>query len=139
VYMDPRRWKVALLVTYHPLGNIGRCLHLMGQIDSALACYQKSALLLEKAQRQHIVNQGYIRAWVAELLIGRNQVTLAYIFLRAAYLRWQQTSPPKAARVQQLGAGIRNRIKDIHKIDSLAVESVWHDWILGNNLDTVFG
>ena len=29
-------------------GNIGRCLHLMGQIDPALICYRKSAILIEK-------------------------------------------------------------------------------------------
>src|SRR5206468_2226343 len=28
-------------------GNIGRCLHFMGQVDAALVCYQKSALLIE--------------------------------------------------------------------------------------------
>jgi tetratricopeptide (TPR) repeat protein len=57
-------------------GNIGRCLHLMGQVDSALACYQKSALLLERARVQHAMNQGFIRAWVAELLVARQQITL---------------------------------------------------------------
>lgn len=119
-------------------GNIGRCLHLMGQIDSALICYQKSALLLEKASRQHIVNQGYIRAWIAELLIGREQFTLAYIFLRAAYLKWEQASPPKAIRVHQLELGVRERIKDPAKIDSLAVEGICRDWILGKNLDLEF-
>lgn len=120
-------------------GNIGRCLHLMGQIDSALICYQKSALLLEKAPQQHTVNQGYIRAWIAELLIGREQFTLAYIFLRAAYLKWEQASPPKAIRVHQLELGIRDRIKDPTKVDPLEVEGICRDWILGKNLDLEFG
>jgi hypothetical protein len=30
-------------------GNIGRCLQLMGQVDAALVCYQKSALLIVSA------------------------------------------------------------------------------------------
>lgn len=36
----------------HYYGNIGRCLHFMGQIDAALVCYQKSALLLEAGSGQ---------------------------------------------------------------------------------------
>ncbi len=44
-------------------GNIGRCLQFMGQIESALTCYQKSALLLEKnPQYEHVMNQGYIKS-----------------------------------------------------------------------------
>jgi hypothetical protein len=30
-------------------GNVGRCLHLMGQIEPALACYRKSAELIESS------------------------------------------------------------------------------------------
>ena len=94
--------------------------------------------MLEKAAEQHLVNQGYIRSWIAELLIGREQFTLAYIFLRAAYLKWEQTSPPKAFRVRQLELGLKDRLTDHARIDSLAVEGICRDWILGKNLDLEF-
>jgi hypothetical protein len=116
-------------------GNIGRCLHLMGQVDGALVCYQKSALLLEKARDQHIVNQGYIRQWIGELLVGRQETKLAYIFLRAAYLKWQQTSPPKALRVKQLEMRLKAQLSGVPDLDDLAVERVCLDWILGKNMD----
>lgn len=120
-------------------GNVGRCLHLMGQIDGALACYQKSALLLEKARHQHIVNQGYIRQWVAELLVGRSQNKLAYVFLRAAYSKWEQTSPPKALRVKQLEMNLKDQLTNLPECDDVTVERVCLDWILGKNVDTIFG
>lgn len=71
-------------------GNIGRCLHFMGQIDSALVCYQKSALLLEKYEVEGILKQGFIRRWIGELLIAKGQYTLGAYFLEAARLRWKK-------------------------------------------------
>jgi tetratricopeptide (TPR) repeat protein len=118
----------------HYYGNIGRYLHFMGQIEEALACYQKSALLLEKARHEHVVNQGYIRAWVAELLVAREQTKLAYAFYRAAYLKWRQTSPPRASRVEQNVRLLKSRIGDSHKLDE-AAETICRDWILGKHVD----
>jgi tetratricopeptide (TPR) repeat protein len=118
-------------------GNIGRCLHLMGQVDGALVCYQKSALLLERGRHQHIVNQGYIRQWVGELLIGRKLSKLAFVFLRAAFLKWEQTSPPKALRAKQLGMSLKEQL-NIPDIDDEAVERACLDWIMGKNMDIVF-
>ena len=40
-------------------GNIGRCLHLMGQIDPAIICYRKSAILLQSQGSEHVENQGF--------------------------------------------------------------------------------
>jgi tetratricopeptide (TPR) repeat protein len=122
----------------HYYGNIGRCLHLMGQVDSALVCYQKSALLLEKARVEHVVNQGFIRAWVAELLVARQQITLAYVFFRAAYLKWRQTAPPRAAQVKETAQQFKNRVSDSIDINDLSVEAVWIKWTLGENLDARF-
>src|SRR5581483_4157131 len=43
-------------------GNIGRCLHFMGQIESALVCYQKSALLLERGpERENVGHRAFAR------------------------------------------------------------------------------
>ena len=119
-------------------GNVGRCLHLMGQIDSALACYQKSALLLEKARVQRAINQGFIRAWVAELLVARQQITLAYIFYRAAYLKWQQAAPPRATMVKQTMRQFRDRVSSSTNVDDLRVEAAWTDWMLGEDIDAKF-
>jgi len=119
-------------------GNIGRCLHLMGQVDSALACYQKSALLLERARVEHVLNQGYIRAWAAELLVARQQITLAYVFYRAAYLKWQQAAPPKAARVKEVAQQFKARVNESVDLEDSSVEGIWIDWILGENVDAKF-
>jgi tetratricopeptide (TPR) repeat protein len=54
-------------------GNIGRCLHLMGQIDPAIICYRKSAILLQGDEDQHVENQGFIRRWIGELLLAKGE------------------------------------------------------------------
>jgi hypothetical protein len=79
----------------------------MGQIDAALICYQKSAILVEKSR--HVVNQGFIRQWIGELLVSRQQFGLAALFFRAAYLKWEHASPPRASRAMQLAARGENR------------------------------
>lgn len=117
-------------------GNVGRCLHFMGQIDSALICYQKSALLIEKdTMNEHILNQGYIRAWIGELLVAREQFTLGAAFFRAAFLKWEQTYPMKAATVLQLSKQVRERASGSPSIDDGSVEKTFLDWILGRSLD----
>jgi tetratricopeptide (TPR) repeat protein len=122
----------------HYYGNVGRCLHLMGQLEGALACYQKSALLLEKTGQRHIVNEGFSRAWIGELLLARGQTTLAGIFYRAAHFKWQQTAPPRAARVQQVLSGLGKEIVEITALNEREIENVCLDWILGGNLDSSF-
>lgn len=83
-------------------GNIGRCFHLMGQIDSALVCYTKSARLVEKEDDDgDQENQAFIRQWIGELLISKKEVSTALYFLVAAREKWRMVSPPKAERVQR--------------------------------------
>jgi tetratricopeptide (TPR) repeat protein len=119
----------------HYYGNIGRCLHFMGQVEEALVCYQKSALLLEKARHEHVLNQGHIRAWIAELLVARKQTRLAYAFYKAAYIKWRETSPPRASRAEQSALPLRHRIGDFsHRLDE-AAETICRDWILGKHVD----
>src|SRR5450432_918836 len=63
----------------HHYGNIGRCLHFMGQVEPALVCYQKSALILERRSASgNVLNKGYVRMWIGELLYGRGELTLAF-------------------------------------------------------------
>ncbi len=118
-------------------GNIGRCLHFMGQVDQALVCYQKSALLIQRSSRgERIVNQGYIRRWVGELLVARNEVDLGAIFLEAARLKWEEVSPPKAQQIIALQKQIENRVSYSPPMSKQAVERKFLDWISGQNIST---
>lgn len=121
-------------------GNIGRCLHFMGQTDAALVCYQKSALLIEKGpSTQHVLNQGYIRAWIGELLAARGQVKLAKVFLRASHDKWEHIAPPKAARALAMSKQLQSTFEaDLEGMTSGDLEKVCLDWILGHGLDTEF-
>ncbi|HLK08920.1 MAG TPA: SIR2 family protein [Candidatus Angelobacter sp.] len=113
-------------------GNIGRCLHFLGQVDEALICYQKSALLLEKkTESEHVLNQGFIRAWIGELLVAKEEFQLAAMFLRAAYLKWENVSPPKAANVISMLDQVRLRFKDPKPVNDSTVEKIFLDWIKG--------
>jgi len=81
-------------------GNIGRCLHMMGQIDTALICYRKSARAVEQENdTDHLENQAYIRQWIGELLLLRHEKDAAKIFLKSSHAKWSIVSPPKAAKV----------------------------------------
>ncbi len=120
-------------------GNVGRCLHFMGQIDAALICYQKSALVIEKRlQGYHVRNQGYIRTWIGELLAAREQYRLAGAFFQAAYLKWSQVSPPKAASVLLQVDLMRTRVPGNSWISDEDVERVFLDWMLGRNVDAKY-
>ncbi len=118
-------------------GNIGRSLHLMGQIDSALICYQKSALLIEKdSRREHFLHQGYIRAWIGELLFGRGQLRLAEVFYRAACLKWEKVFPEMAAKLSVIGEEIRKQTQSSARVADLELENIIRDWILGRDVDS---
>jgi tetratricopeptide (TPR) repeat protein len=113
-------------------GNIGRCLHFMGQVDSALICYQKSALLIERQPKhQHVLNQGYIRRWIGELLVARQEYKLAAVFLEAARLKWLDVSPPKAAQIIRLKRQLGSQLPDISSMSNDEIERTCLDWISG--------
>lgn len=117
-------------------GNIGRCLHFMGQIDLALVCYQKSALLIEKRHKhQHVLNQGYIRRWIGELLLARKNYRLVAVFLEAARLKWLQVSPPKAADVIAIRRQLGAQLPDVSGTSEEEVERMCLDWISGRISD----
>jgi len=120
----------------HYYGNVGRCLHFMGQIDSALVCYQKCALLIEQDPiRDNVVHQAYIRTWIAELLEAREHFKLAYVFFRTAHRKWEHASPPQAVRTRLRCEQIEAQFADYQKIDDLTVERMCRDWVLGRSLD----
>ncbi len=135
--VDPEEFEEQRGGAYY--GNIGRCLHFLGQIDAALVCYQKSALLVEKdLKNEHVLNQGYIRLWIGELLVGREQIGLAYAFIKAAHLKWEQVYPDKASKAQQLAEQIRARVSPRSELGDSRVEKVCIDWILGRSVDSQF-
>ena len=82
-------------------GNIGRCLFLTSRLDEALVCYVKSAQLLEES-RTHSdrLNKGYIRSWIAELLVQQERFELAAASYRAAVCMWHDSAPPRAAQAK---------------------------------------
>ena len=81
-------------------GNVGRCLHFMGQVDPALACYQKSVSLAQKSENAYgIENQAFIREWIGELLEARGEAFDAAAFLIAAAAKWARISPDRSDRV----------------------------------------
>jgi tetratricopeptide (TPR) repeat protein len=116
-------------------GNTGRCLHFMGQVDGALVCYQKSALLLEKAPTTHVTNQGFIRRWIGELLMARKQYRLAAIFLEAARLKWEQVAPPRAKDIGILQSQLERESPGATSLTDVNVEQICRDWILGRHMD----
>jgi tetratricopeptide (TPR) repeat protein len=134
---DPHELDEAAGGAYY--GNIGRCLHFMGQIDEALICYQKSALLIEKDPgTEHVLNQGYIRTWIGELLVGREQLRLAEFFFRAAHLKWQQVAPPKASKLMLIAKQLKSRVPESSDMSDREIEQICLDWIMGRNLDTQY-
>jgi hypothetical protein len=82
-------------------GNVGRCLHLTGQIDPALICYRKSALLLQKDRHPHVENQGFIRSWIGELLVAKGDFCSAKAFLQASKSKWRLVAPQRALTMDE--------------------------------------
>ena len=82
-------------------GNIGRCLFLKGDLEEAAVCLVKSAKLLEDGRREaNRLNKGYIRWWMAELLVLEESFEFATAFFRAAECMWSVSSPPRAMQVR---------------------------------------
>ena len=74
----------------------------MGRLDEALICYVKSAQLLEESQNNEhlLLNKGYIRSWIAELLVRQEKFDLSAASYRAAVCMWEDSSPPRAAQAR---------------------------------------
>ncbi|MCK0128171.1 SIR2 family protein [Erythrobacter sp. F6033] len=90
-------------------GNVGRCLHLMGQKDDALRCYRKSMRLLERDNAANTMsNRAYARAWIGEIhqTNGRTEEAIAF-FVDAA----RQLGAAAPMRVRKLSDQI-NSIKE---------------------------
>ena len=83
-------------------GNIGRCLYIKKELNEALVCYVKSARLLQQV-RDYVdrLNRGYVRLWIAEVVIHNGEIELGAMFLRASMYTWEECSPPRAEQAKQ--------------------------------------
>jgi tetratricopeptide (TPR) repeat protein len=110
-------------------GNIGRCLHLMGQIDTALICYRKCAAAVEQENVvDHLENQAYIRQWIGELLLARGELEAGKIFLKASHAKWEIVSPPRAEGVAKTFAENFGS-SDLGELSQAACEQFALSWI----------
>ncbi|WP_158789042.1 SIR2 family protein [Granulicella sp. L46] len=117
-------------------GNVGRCLDFMGQIDTALICYQKSAILIEKdARNEHVMNQGYIRRWIGELLLSKGDEELGAIFLEAARRKWEFASPQRASQIEKLQLDVAPAVQQRLHSSTAKPEEVVLNWIKGKSKD----
>jgi tetratricopeptide (TPR) repeat protein len=113
-------------------GNIGRCLHLMGQIEPALTCYRKSAILLEKDQNlNHAENKAFARKWIGELQIAKRQFCLAKTFLDASRLRFEVVSPPRVSEIDRILSSFYEKILDCDVLRGQDIERFCIAWIFG--------
>jgi tetratricopeptide (TPR) repeat protein len=110
-------------------GNIGRCLHLMGQIDPALICYRKSALLLQKDRNPHVENQGFVRSWIGELLVAKGDVCSAKAFLQAAKSKWRLVAPQRAFSMDEKLKEIESQTVDCMALNISNSERYVLAWI----------
>ena len=117
-------------------GNIGRCLFYDGRFDEAQACYIKSAQLLEESRSEsYRNNKGYIRYWIAELSIHRNEPKLAAALLRAAACTWKCSAPQRAAQAEEkLEALIseNSKLSSYRNIEDWKVEAEFRSWLVNH-------
>ena len=114
-------------------GNIGRCLFLDGCLDEALVCYVKSAQLLEES-RDHSdrINKGYIRFWIAELLVQHDEFELAAASCRASICIWMDSSPPRATQAKDMLETLVTKHPELHTYiekSDFEVEGIYTRWL----------
>ena len=114
-------------------GNIGRCLFLTNRLDEALICYVKSAQLLEESHAHpDRLNKGYIREWIAELLMQQEEFELAAASYRAAVCMWDDFSPPRAAQAKNRLETLVTEHPELHSyLDEVdwKVEEAFRSWL----------
>ena len=114
-------------------GNIGRCLFVADRLGEARICYVKSAQLLEKddgADAQ--LNRGYIRDWIAELLVKQEEYALAAATYRAAVCMWEDCSPPRSEQARKKLQGLIGEHPEVagHEEEvRWKVEEVYRRWL----------
>ena len=116
-------------------GNIGRCLFFMERFDEALICYVKSAQLLQEGKSNlDCLNRGYIRFWIAELLLLKGENDLAAAFLRAAICIWTDVSPPRSALAEAKLSALMNENEELRQYvtkECWKMEGMFARWLDG--------
>jgi tetratricopeptide (TPR) repeat protein len=102
-------------------GNVGRCLHLIGQLDSALVVYRKVARLFER-DGADALNHGYLRFWVGQILQRLGRIEDALFFYILAIHKWESISPFKAAEAQ---ARLEDLVGDHPNLETLLGTPIW--------------
>jgi hypothetical protein len=106
-------------------GNIGRCLWFNSDLDRAVICYKRSAVLLEKEEgAKTIINQGYARAWIAEVLVARREFDLAYYFMRTAASRWKKVAPPRALDIERKIVELREKLQPFEAFAGMSDDEI---------------
>lgn len=122
----------------HYYGNVGRCLQIMGQIDTALICYRKSAALLERTENSEpLTSRAYIRQWIGELLDVKGELIAAARFLKAALRIWNLTSPIREERLNVAINAQPELRESVDSIDSSDAERFCVAWIFERQSDFV--
>jgi tetratricopeptide (TPR) repeat protein len=111
-------------------GNIGRCLQLMGQIEPAISCLRKSAILAHRVSTGHRnENQAYAREWLAELFQAKGEHAAAMAFYVAARAKWEIVSPPRSARVTRAINALAATSPDLKRPTPVKAENIVLEWI----------
>ena len=114
-------------------GNVGRCLFLADRLGEARTCYVKSAQLLEKNDEPDAqLNRGYIRNWIAELLVKQQEYALAAATYRAAVCMWEDCSPPRSEQARKRLQGLIREHPELAKYEEEArwrVEEAYRHWL----------
>lgn len=114
-------------------GNIGRCLFLKGDFEIALACYKRSAQLIERESSEALTtNAGYARLWIGELAEKSGDLKLAAIAYRTAECVWEQVAPPLAIEpargLERILAG-NIAHQHVKEMSARAVEAEFVRWL----------
>ena len=114
-------------------GNIGRCLYFLGRIRETLNCYIKSAQILQGGRSNlDILNRGYIRLWIGELMLQQGELELAAAFFRAAVCTWDEVSPPRSRKAWERLEFVVSKNQDLFRYADEAewkVEGMFARWL----------
>ena len=117
----------------HFFGNIGRCLFLDGRLEESRVCYLKSARLLEgSGANRNLLNKGYIRQWIGELLVLEKSFKRAAVSYRAAICMWVQSAPPRALEVENDLLRLVGKYSDLDAyvdMEDWKVEGEFNRWL----------
>jgi len=112
-------------------GNVGRCLQKRGEIEKALACIVRSALMLERDARSvSIKNRGYAALWVGELLEEADQIREASLFYRRSLDVWGRRAPILARTPAEALERLKDAAQWAINLTEQEAERRCHSWLL---------